>query len=645
MTKPRHIFACALLLGAAACSNAPAGGGSAKESYARGLAALEQGQPRTARVELMNAIQADPNNGAIRVAQARTYLSLSDGVAAEAEIERARKLGVAVDDTRHLLAHALLLRNEPKRALEELNGVPAAHAGYAARLRGQALAKLGDTAGAAAAFKEAIAADPKDNAAWTEVARFRRGTGDLAGAVEAADRALKINAKDIEALTLRGELTRSQYGLRAALPWFDRALEIDPNNIPAMLERAATLGDLGDTKAMLAETRKVLKLSENHPMAFYLQAMIAARAKKYELARTLYQRTGGALDGEPAGMLLASAIDYQTGNVEQAANRLEKLIGMQPYNRKARRMLAAAQFKLGDNEATIRTLRPLADRPDADSYTLALIGKAIEKQGDTQAASRYLARAAQPQRRASTALWANPVSDDQLIALRRFAASKPGHAPSQVLLIGGLLSRGMGQEALDLALKLQADNPGAPDAHILVGDARGMGGDFKGAAAEYGKAANLAFNEPVAMRMIEALQRSGQGPAAAKVLNLFLEQNPRSVPAQILAATGFLQARQWGEAIRIYEGLRQRLGDRDAVMLNNLAWAYSEQGNYGKAIPLAQKAWSLDKDNPATADTLGWLLYKSGKDKAQGLVLLERASRGAPTDAQIRQHLDAARRG
>ena len=31
-----------------------------------------------------------------------------------------------------------------------------------------------------------------------------------------------------------------------------------------------------------------------------------------------------------------------------------------------------------------------------------------------------------------------------------------------------------------------------------------------------------------------------------------------------------------------------------------------------RAIPLARRAWALDRDNPATADTLGWILFKSG---------------------------------
>ncbi|HEX8216280.1 MAG TPA: tetratricopeptide repeat protein, partial [Allosphingosinicella sp.] len=79
-------------------------------------------------------------------------------------------------------------------------------------------------------------------------------------------------------------------------------------------------------------------------------------------------------------------------------------------------------------------------------------------------------------------------------------------------------------------------------------------------------------------------------------------------------------------------------------ILNNLAWAYSEQSEHERAVPLARRAWELDRDNPATADTLGWVLFKSGA-RAEGLALLERAVRGAPSDSEIRRHLEAARRG
>ena len=643
MNTRQNLIAAALLLGAAACSNAPAGkGGTPAE---RGMAALREGQPRTARIEFLNAIKANPNDARIRLLQAETYLALREGAAAQGEIEQARKLGASVSETAHLLAHALLLQGEHKQAADEAARAGAAHRGYAAWVRGQALSALGDDAGAAAEFSQAVAAAPNDYRTWLAFARFRRANGDSAGAIQAADKAVSLSPDNVEALTLRGEITRSQYGLRAALPWFDRALEIDPKDVTALLERAATLGEAGEATAMLADTREALTLAPGNPMAFYLQAMLAARAGNFTLSQSLYQRTKGAFDDQPAGMLLKSAIDYQTGSVEQAIIRLQRLVALQPSNVKARKLLAAAQWRRGDASAAVATLRPLADRPDADSYSLSLIGKALAKLGDRNAASIYLARAAQPQRRSATALVSGPLSAEDLALLRSAVRVNPSDPQAKIRLVGALLSNGLGDEALELALRLQADNPGVPDAHILVGDARGLRGDFAGAAREYRKAANLAFTEPVAMRMIEALERSGQAAAATQVLQLFLQQNPRSVPAQLLAANRFLQARDWPNAIRLYEDLRRRVGDRDAAMLNNLAWAYSEQGDHKRAIPLARKAWSLDKENPATADTLGWLLLKSGTDRAEGLALLQRAARGAPTDADIRRHLEAARRG
>ena len=644
MTKHHLLLAAALLAGTAACSNATAGGGSAEDAYKRGLAALEEGQPRTARVEFLNAIKAKPDDAQIRLAQARTYLELGDGVAAEAELRRARALGMAEAETAHLMAHSLLLQTRNEDAAAEAAKAAPKHAAHAQRILGRAHMALKDNEKADAAFAAAVAAGPEDSKVWTDVARFRRATVDTAGAIAAADRAVKLDPKNVEALTLRGELTRTQYGLAAAVAWFDRALEIDPNHVPALLERAATLGDMGRMRDMLADTRAALAIQPKQPVAYYMQAMLAARAKKFDLAKSLFQKTEGALDDQPAGMLLASAIDFQTGNAEQAIARLQKLVGAQPHNLKARRLLAASQWRLGDAAATVETLRPVADRPDADSYVLTLIGNAYDKLGNADAAAAYLARAAEP-RRASSSLLATPVDDGTLDALRRTADAKPGQPGLQLQLIRALLARGVGGEALDRARRLQAAHPGVPDAHILVGDALGIQGNFAAAAQEYRKAANLAFNEPVAIRLVEALRNSGNAQAAAQVLELFLQQNPQNVPAQLLAANTYMQTGKWDAAIPIYERLRKRIGDRDAPVLNNLAWAYSEKRDYDRALPLAKKAWELDRANPATADTYGWLLYKSGEDRARGLVLLEQAARGAPTNAQIRQHLAAAKRG
>ena len=178
------------------------------------------------------------------------------------------------------------------------------------------------------------------------------------------------------------------------------------------IERAATLGDLGRMKAMLEDTRALIAVAPKNPTAYYLQALLAARAAKYELAGTILARAGSILEDLPAALLLTGVVELETGKAEKAVSHFQRLVAMQPENVKARRLLGAAQWRLGDSAAAIATLRPLADRPDADPYVLTLVARALDKEGDQDAASLYLARAADPRRRTASAILAEPVDDE-----------------------------------------------------------------------------------------------------------------------------------------------------------------------------------------------------------------------------------------
>jgi tetratricopeptide (TPR) repeat protein len=602
-----------LLAGTAACSNAPAGPEGAKGAYARGLAALDKGLPGEARIELLNAIKAAPEDGRIRVAQARTYLMMGDGVAAQAELDRARTLRVPAADTHHLMAHALLLQNRPQDAVDEAAKAPPAHHAYAARMRGRALMVLGNNAEAGAAFDKAVAAGEKDSAVWADVARFRRATGNVAGAIGAADRAVQLNPKNVEALSLRGEITRSQYGLAAAIAWFDRALEVDPEHVPTLVERAATLGDLGRMSEMLAETRKIQTIAPNHPVAYYLQAMLAARAKKFDLARSLYQRTGGTLDDKPAGMLLASAIDFETGNAEQAIQRLQKAGRRQPEQREGAPAACRVAMALGDVAGTIQTLRPLADRPDADSYVLTLIGKAYDRQGNaewrraTSPAPR--SRSAARHRSARRARWTTRSSR----ALRRKLELSPKDAQLQDPAGPGTARPRHGPRRWQRARRCRTAIPASR--RPLSGRRRARHpGRLQGRSEEYARRRTSPSPSRWRCGCIEALRNSGNPSGAARVLELYLSRTRRT--CRPVLAQQLPPGKQWDGASAFTSGCGKRLGDRDATLLNNLAWAYSEKGEPLARRPAARpKAWELDKQNPATSDTYGWLLFKSGRTR------------------------------
>ncbi len=218
--------------------------------------------------------------------------------------------------------------------------------------------------------------------------------GDFIGAYRVAETAAAQFPASADAVLLAANFIRDRYGLAAALPWYDRVLLLDPKNITARLDKAAAQGDAGQTLEMLRTTREVLTLDPRNAPAFILQAMLAARAGRWELARTLYEHATGRMDAVPAVMLLRGAIGIQTGGTEAAIAALRGLVDAQPGNRPARHLLALALWRSHDAQATIDTLKPIAD--DGDVWAQLLMARACEAVGDRVGAAILLDRAAAP---------------------------------------------------------------------------------------------------------------------------------------------------------------------------------------------------------------------------------------------------------
>jgi cellulose synthase operon protein C len=612
----------------------------AEAAYNRGATLVVRGEARAARVELLNASKADPTWSLPHAVMGSANLMLGDGLAAETELKRALELGLKTNQVSHLLAHAWLLQGDPRRALElaKREAVAPRFEGYAARVRALSLQSLGNYELASQEFDRASRITPKSSPLWADIGRFRFAAGNVAAASDAANRAVSLNPKNIDALMLLGDLVRGQFGLSASIPWFEQVLELDAGYLPAMHQLAATLGDSGRTVEMLAMTRRILVLDPGNSNAYYLQAVLAARAKKYDLARSLLYRTQGRMDGVPAVRLLKAALDLQAGNSEQAITDLQRLVSEQPTNLTAQRLLGAAMWRAGDTKGTIDTLRRIADRSDADSYTLSVIGRAYEAQGNRNQAATYLDRASQPTRGESVPF---EMAGD-LLRLAKANTGQTDKADSAVPLINKLVLEGRTGEALAIAQKLRSQNPGAPAASVLVGDAFMAQNRVKEATMAYRDAAGIRFSEPIALRYVDGLLRSGDTVSALRVLDLFLSQNPRSIPGLLLAADHFMATGQWDAAIEILGGLRFRLGNRDATVLNNLGWAWFNKGDATKAIEFSGAAYGMAPANPAFADAYGWILYKSGRNREGGTALLEKAVATAPNHPGLRFHLGQA---
>lgn len=169
-----------------------------------------------------------------------------------------------------------------------------------------------------------------------------------------------------------------------------------------------------------------------------------------------------------------------------------------------------------------------------------------------------------------------------------------------------------GQARLD---ELIAQDPGAPELRVLLGQLLQMSGDHKSAANAFEQAIELAEK-----------RKSSDALLASYWLSLGSAQE---------------QAGLWPAGL---ESLKKAndLQPNSASILNYLGYAQLERReNTASAIEAIRKAHKMRSSSPAITDSLGWAYYIIGEhDKAVNY--LEQARAGEPQDPTINEHLGDA---
>ena len=566
------------------------------------------------RAALQAAIADDPGDIASRVMLARVAIRLGDGVAAEAAVKDALGAGANDEALRPLLARAYAMQGESARALAALDAGPVIPEmmGEAAWVAGDVHLANGDLGAAREAYDRAVHELPRSAALWVDVARFREANADTLGARDAVDYAIELDRSNSAALAFKANLVRGQEGLEASLGWYAEALAADPDNANALIDQAATLGDLGRYRDMLAALRHAATIVPRDPRLFYLQAVLAARADNYALARSLLQRTRGELDEQPSFMLLSAIVELELGGEAVAATWADRLLAEQPHNFTARRILAAAEWADGDAGAAREALQPLVRRPDADSWSLILASRAAAELGRSMESADYLGRAA-----ALSPGEAVPFAVDDDYALVAMAADAAPLDPAKAIpAIAAELASGNSARAIARAARLRDANRGVADAHILLGDAALAGGRFALAVEAFRAARAIDAGERTTLRLANALYRAGDVAGSGAAILALRDRQPSSIAADRLAGHLAMDLEHWDRAIAHFERVRRRIGDRDVVTLRELARAWAAKGDDARALLLIDRAYRLQPLNAGIMEFYAVLLDKRGRKQA-----------------------------
>jgi len=587
---------------------------------------LRMALPALALLALAAPLSSAGGNAEAAFKEGREALIRGDGVSAEIALKRALDAGAQRPAIAAWLGEAYLLENDLDSArqwLEPGEFTPATRQHGFHMLARLEMAE-GDLPAAGAAFDKALEGNDGTPEMWVDIGRLRYRGGEHHQALEAAGIALELDAKNPRALEFRGQLARDSQGLLASLPWFEKGLKAAPNDLSLLGEYAATLGEAGRATEMLKVTRRMIELDGENPRAFYLQAVLAARAGNYNLARKLLWRTEDKFDEVPAATMLEGVLEMQAGNWTLAVEAFDKLSRLQPENERIVLLLGRAMLENGDGSELVARYRKLADGPGASPYLLTLIGRALEQAGDREGAAAYLDRAAKAP---GTAILPLAVDEAGELAIFRYG-SDPYRIDAAVPRLRQMLAAGDIAGATSEAALLKARYPGSADIETLSGDIALARGDGAAALGFYSSAAQVSRPFSLVTKLAAALRMQGQDAAARALVADHLAQHPQDGEAAEFLGKLAAQAGDWKRARALFDFARslRNGGGRDPLLFATLAEAQLRLGQGDAALADAEGAFAMQRANPAVNLVLARVLRQAGRER-EARALLAKAGR------------------
>jgi tetratricopeptide (TPR) repeat protein len=511
-------------------------------------------------------------------------LELGDLAGARAELQRAADLHDDPLAVRLALAHLWLADAMPTRVLEELHADHFTGRGELTEarvllLRGQALASLGSVAEALASFRAALDKAPDLVDAQLGVAAVYLNEGRDLEARAALDEILRADSTNHRAWGLVGDLERKTGRLAEAEYAYGNAIQGSPAPHDLLMQRAVVRFARDDLSAMEQDLAALRRLGAGAPGTRYVEGLLHYGRGDFGQAQTAFE---GSLIAEPefsASVLLLGATHLAQRNWAQAESNLRRFLTQHPDSDEALRMLAVARLGQGDAVEAQRLLGTMLRPIPVGLRTL-------------EASVRDQIAAGQ--------------TEEVLSALRALAESAPAD-PRVFHRIGRMM-----------------DQAGSPD------DAR----------TQYRRALELEPAYTPALLSLATLElREGFHDRALGLLNDRLAQNPEENDVRFALAETLIAIKDFAGAIQEYERLVS-IRPESVLALNNLAFLYMMVGD-PRALEYAERAYLLRPNDPAVADTLGWVLLNLG-DVERALPLLETAFRGLPDQPAVRYHYAAA---
>lgn len=605
----------------------PAGAGFAQNNGGSVQSLMEQRQFEEAieAIEALHAKGEASSESYLWLAEA--YLETGAGIAAEAAIERARRLGADYALTAVPFAKTQLLQGKYPEAIGALRGVtiPQDMRALAAVIQGDANFAQKKYAEAQKNYVQARSEDPRNFQAALGLSRLALEAGKLEVAADYAREAERLAPENTMVQYTGGMIARYRGDVDSAEQHFMEAVRVFPGNILANIELAAIKIDNNRMDEAQVYLDAIYKAAPKHPMAQFLSGTILASRGRYEEAATLLNNARSVTENYLPAVYIRGMVLYELGQYALAENLLKKVLQARPDNQPARLALSGLYLKQQKPKTALEILQPaLAASPD-NTEVIALAAAAAMRAGDTQQGEALYERLGK-----ATSGKGEPVNTGMQakLAMAKFVAGKREAGLSSMAEIVSNNSADVRSLALLGEMQMrEKDLDGAEatiDKIIQIAPDRGLGYNMKG-SIEYTRgdyqAAHRSFSTAVARNPEYYTALRNKGLAQLRLGNLdgaesdlrkLLDVQPNDARAKAMLGRVLLRQDKASEAVGFFEGAVRAIPN-SVDLWADYSDALAGAGKTSEAIEQAKDTAVMGADRPDILKRMGLLLLRLGE--------------------------------
>lgn len=479
------------------------------------------------------------------------------------------------------------------------------------------------------------------------LARYLKASVELSrGNQQVAKRRLEQLVRDVPNLgdpnRLLGAINLDQGQLGQARQYLQAALSANAEDQLAralLVETYLRQGDINAVRRLMSDF--VTDSAALDSLLLALTGRASLRVGEAGRANTLFDQSEQHIAEDPQQAVRLAWIYATAGELDRARRMLELTSDPAQAEDALDYLLAVMRLRQGDTEGAQQAARRLASRGENEAWRHNLAGGVAFVAEDFEAARASFEAALEAEPRNASAKMnlarvdlREGKSAEAEARLRQVVEIDPDAPMARLALAELALARKDFEAARDWI----APVPGSPQRARIEGQIAAGEGRFAVAAAAFTEAFEGAPSSMLALNHFIVARRAGLA-APHVLLRRWVEANPDDVAAAFTLAGYEYEIGDEDTAVRRFNAIIAMEPDHVGA-LNNLAWYYGQRGD-DKALEMAERAYAAAPDNPAVADTLGWLRLRSG-DATGALPLLERAAQGLPEQPEIAYHLAEA---